>query len=44
MYNFYRGAGPGCNTQEMADRLAMLKKEITKLEEHEKTLDLHKQV
>jgi len=28
----------------MADRLAILKKEISKLDEHEQKLDLHKQV
>lgn len=39
----WKGAGPGCNTQEMADRLAILKKEISKLDEHEQKLDLHKQ-
>lgn len=41
---FSRGAGPGCNTQEMSDRLSTLKGEITRLEEHEKMLDTHKQV
>lgn len=40
----FRGAGPGCNTQEMSDRLSTLKGEITRLEEHEKMLDTHKQV
>jgi hypothetical protein len=28
----------------MADRLAILKKEILKLDEHEEKLDMHKQV
>jgi predicted RNA binding protein with dsRBD fold (UPF0201 family) len=28
----------------MADRLAVLKKEISKLDEHEQKLDMHKQV
>ncbi|PSN41460.1 Transcription factor E2F4 [Blattella germanica] len=39
----WKGAGPGCNTQEMADRLMELKKEISKLDEHEQKLDQHKQ-
>lgn len=39
----WKGAGPGCNTQEMSDRLSTLKGEITRLEEHEKMLDTHKQ-
>ncbi|XP_044733039.1 transcription factor E2F4 [Chrysoperla carnea] len=38
----WRGAGPNCNTQELGEKLAHLKKEITKLEEHEQLLDLHK--
>nr|CAD7267075.1 unnamed protein product [Timema shepardi] len=38
-----RGAGPGCNTQEMSERLITLKKEISRLEDHEKKLDTHKQ-
>lgn len=40
----HRGAGPGCNTQEMADRLSQLKTEIDKLEEHERILDVRKMV
>lgn len=39
----WKGAGPGCNTQEMAERLSLLKKEISMLEEHEQRLDTHKQ-
>lgn len=39
----WKGAGPGCNTQEMANRLAVLKKEISSLEEQEQKLDMHKQ-
>ncbi|XP_067013698.1 transcription factor E2F5 [Anabrus simplex] len=39
----WKGAGPGCNTQEMADRLSVLKNEISNLEEHEQKLDTHKQ-
>ncbi|XP_021922618.1 transcription factor E2F5-like isoform X2 [Zootermopsis nevadensis] len=39
----WKGAGPGCNTQEMADRLAVLRKEISRLDEHEQKLDMHKQ-
>ncbi|KAJ1521946.1 hypothetical protein ONE63_002277 [Megalurothrips usitatus] len=39
----WKGAGPGCNTQEMSDRLSILKREISRLEEHEKMLDTHKQ-
>lgn len=39
----WKGAGPGCNTQEMSDRLSTLKCEISRLEEHEKMLDTHKQ-
>lgn len=42
MIYFDRGAGPNCNTQELGEKLAHLKKEITKLEEHEQLLDLHK--
>nr|CAD7413822.1 unnamed protein product [Timema poppensis] len=39
----WKGAGPGCNTQEMSERLITLKKEISRLEDHEKKLDTHKQ-
>lgn len=39
----WKGAGPGCNTQEMSDRLSILKREISRLEDHEKMLDTHKQ-
>ncbi|KAK3911809.1 Transcription factor E2F4 [Frankliniella fusca] len=39
----WKGAGPGCNTQEMSNRLSTLKREISRLEEHEKMLDTHKQ-
>lgn len=40
---FFRGAGPGCNSQELGDKLGILKDEIRKLEEHEQTLDTHMQ-
>ncbi|KAK7864019.1 hypothetical protein R5R35_000121 [Gryllus longicercus] len=39
----WKGAGPGCNTQEMATRLSGLKREIAILEDHEAKLDTHKQ-
>ncbi|XP_071442246.1 transcription factor E2F5-like [Hetaerina americana] len=39
----WKGAGPGCNTQKMADRLSLLKGEVSKLEELENLLDRHKQ-
>ncbi|XP_049830053.1 transcription factor E2F4-like [Schistocerca gregaria] len=39
----WKGAGPGCNTQETAERLSVLKKEIAMLDEHEQKLDTHKQ-
>lgn len=38
-----RGAGPGCNTQEVGDKLIDLKEEIRKLEDHEQLLDMHTQ-
>ena len=37
-----RGAGPGCNTREIADRLVLLKAEIGELEQRERELDQHK--
>lgn len=37
----WRGAGPGCNTQEVGDKLLDLKEEIRKLEDHENLLDTH---
>ncbi|XP_064466839.1 transcription factor E2F4-like isoform X2 [Ornithodoros turicata] len=36
------GAGPGCNTRELSDRLAALQGELEKLDSIEKTLDQHK--
>ena len=41
MFFFLRGAGPGCNSQELGDKLTVLKDEIKKLEDHEQTLDTH---
>lgn len=38
----WKGAGPGCNTREIADRLVLLKHEIQELEQREKELDQHK--
>ena len=38
----YRGAGPGCNTREISDRLVILKDELEALEEKERILDEHK--
>ena len=37
-----RGAGPGCNTREISDRLVILKRELESLEEKERILDEHK--
>ncbi|XP_043273266.1 transcription factor E2F4-like isoform X2 [Venturia canescens] len=39
----WKGAGPGCNSEELGDKLFLLKDEIKKLEEHEATLDTHMQ-
>lgn len=36
---FFRGAGPGCNTREISDRLVVLKKELEFLDQKEKELD-----
>lgn len=38
-----RGAGPGCNSQEIGEKLSHLKREISQLDDHEQMLDLHKQ-
>ncbi|XP_064641672.1 transcription factor E2F5-like isoform X2 [Lineus longissimus] len=38
----WKGAGPGCNTTEIANRLVGLKKEISDLEAREQMLDTHK--
>jgi transcription factor E2F4/5 len=38
----YRGAGPGCNTTEISNRLIQLKSEISELERREIELDQHK--
>lgn len=40
----YRGAGPGCNTQEIGEKLAQLRNEVASLDALEKHLDQHKQV
>ncbi|KAL6435234.1 hypothetical protein ACFW04_005361 [Cataglyphis niger] len=37
----WKGAGPGCNTQEVGEKLTDLKEEIRKLEDHEYLLDTH---
>ncbi|KYN06643.1 PREDICTED: transcription factor E2F4 isoform X1 [Cyphomyrmex costatus] len=37
----WKGAGPGCNTQEVGEKLTDLKEEISKLEDHEQLLDTH---
>lgn len=39
-----RGEVAGSNTPEAADRLAVLKHEVAKLDEYEKLIDLHKSV
>ncbi|XP_029161231.1 transcription factor E2F4-like [Nylanderia fulva] len=39
----WKGAGPGCNTQEVGEKLTDLKEEIRKLEDHEQLLDTHTQ-
>lgn len=38
----YRETVPGCNTQEFAEKVAHLKKEIGKLDDYESLLDRHK--
>ncbi|CAE1299417.1 E2F4_5 [Acanthosepion pharaonis] len=38
----WKGAGPGCNTREISDRLVSLKSEIEHLNQREKELDQHK--
>ena len=40
----WKGGGPGSNTQEFTDRVAVLKGEISELDKHEKMLDQHRQV
>ena len=40
----FRGAGPGCNTQEIGEKLARLRSEVSALESLESNLDQHKQV
>ena len=37
--SFYRGAGPGCNTREISDKLVHLKGELERLEDKERELD-----
>ena len=37
-----RGAGPGCNSVEVSERLARLKEELVALTERERELDEHK--
>lgn len=39
----WRGAGPGCNTQEIGEKLAQLRNEVASLDSLEKHLDQHKQ-
>ncbi|XP_063972371.1 transcription factor E2F4 [Diachasmimorpha longicaudata] len=39
----WKGAGPGCNSDETGEKLGDLKDELRELEEHEATLDLHLQ-
>lgn len=34
-----RGAGPGCNTREISDKLVLLKDELERLEDQERQLD-----
>lgn len=41
---YYRGAGPGCNTQEIGEKLAQLRNEVASLDSLERNLDQHKQV
>ena len=36
---FFRGAGPGCNTREISDKLVHLKGELEMLEDKERELD-----
>jgi transcription factor E2F4/5 len=43
MFVYCRGAGPGCNSQEVGEKLSDLKNELRQLEEHEQMLDLHTQ-
>ena len=38
----WKGAGPGCNTREISDRLVVLKQELEALDEKERILDEHK--
>lgn len=38
----YRESIPGCNTQEFAEKVAHLKKEISKLDDYENLLDRHR--
>ena len=38
----YRGAGPGCNSREISDRLVSLKDELEELSRREQELDQHK--
>lgn len=39
----WKGAGPGCNSQEASAKLASLKNEISAMEEYEQMLDMHLQ-
>ncbi|XP_067120188.1 transcription factor E2F5-like [Centruroides vittatus] len=38
----WKGAGPGCNTREISDRLIALKDELDLLDQKEKEIDLHR--
>lgn len=42
MHIINRGAGPGCNTREISDRLVDLKDELEDLSRREQELDQHK--
>ena len=44
LFLIFRGAVAGSNTPEATDRLAVLKDEITRLEDFEKVVDKHKAV
>ena len=37
-----RGAGPGCNSLEISERLLLLKDDIEELDQRERELDQHK--
>ena len=39
VFLIFRGAGPGCNTREISDKLVDLKRELERLEDKERELD-----